>query len=230
MKCGSKQMNIVIFEDDEYFAIQIESKVHECGYKVVLNTGDWNILQNHVLFSEIAELYLVDIFISHKPLGKQVFNLLRNSIHDNLCVFITNFPNYVMENPILKIGSFSFIDKNRLNELPQTLLLAENRIKRCNLFIYKNKFSKISITMSGIYYIESINGKINLIHEDGSYSFRATLNMIKNKLDSNFIQCHRSYLVNIKQISEYRFSDQKIIMKNGMAVPMVRSRIEKWLF
>ena len=223
-------MNIVIFEDNECFATEIEAIVLEYGYHVVLNTGNLKTLQNHILYAEMAELYLVDIFINHKPLGKQVFNLLLNSRHANLCVFVTNFPNYIMGNPELKIGSFSFIDKTSLNELPKTLQLADERIKKCNLFVYKNKFSKISITLSGIYFFEALNGRIKLYHEDGCYSFRSTLYMIKKKLDSDFVQCHRSYLVNIKQIREYHFSDNLLIMKNGMTVPMIRSRIEKCLF
>ncbi len=222
-------MNIVIFEDDRNFAENLENVVTGYGYHVVLNTDNLEYLEKHLILTDRAELYLLDIIICDNPEGLDAFRLIQEDSIQNLCVFITNYLDYILFNPALKINVFSFIKKHNLRELSQTLKMAEQRLKNENLLIIHSKFNQISVSMAGIYYMESISGSVYIYHEDGKFQTRMNLYALMDKLDDDFIQCHRSYVVNKRKVIKYDKSNQMIILRNGYRCPYVKERIDRWL-
>jgi len=223
-------MNIIIFEDDKEFAEDLKSHITQLGHSIVLITDSILELRNHLLDSTFSEVYLLDILIENTTTGIEAFNLIREFSKNSLCIFITNHLDLVTFNPELKINSFSHISKQKLNELPITLQLAAEELSDKNFFRYNSKYQKISISLNGIFYIESNNGGIIYIyHEAGIFSLRASLHFIMKQLNSDFILCHRSYIVNKCQFQKIDFENRQLILKNGLKCPFTRSRINTWL-
>jgi two-component system response regulator AgrA len=50
---------------------------------------------------------------------------------------------------------------------------------------------------------------------DGRYEFYAKLEDIQKRLDGGFFRCHKSFIVNVKNIREFDVGGKEIIMKDG---------------
>ncbi|MDR1060498.1 MAG: LytTR family DNA-binding domain-containing protein [Clostridiales bacterium] len=81
----------------------------------------------------------------------------------------------------------------------------------------------ISIPFREICYIESWKHSVK-IHSarDGMVELYGRLDKIIGALPPEFCQCHKSYVVNMRQIQ--RFQPGGILLKNGDAVPVSRSK------
>ena len=75
-------------------------------------------------------------------------------------------------------------------------------------------------------YIEAINKKIKLCTKEGELECRGNLNDIVSNFEKQlFIQCHRSYIVNMIYIEEIYNRD--IIMENGARIPISRNKYKE---
>ncbi len=83
-------------------------------------------------------------------------------------------------------------------------------------------------------YIEVLNRMIKIYSKEGNFEYRGTLKEIMDNLEKQlFVQCHRSYVVNIIYIKE--IGNKDIIMKDGSIVPIsslkeIMDNLEKQLF
>ena len=68
----------------------------------------------------------------------------------------------------------------------------------------ENKGKMISIKARDIYYIESELRVIHIYTVDTKYTTYMTLDDMQNKLKSNFLRCHRSFIVNKDKINPLR--------------------------
>lgn len=72
-----------------------------------------------------------------------------------------------------------------------------------------------------ILYLESNKRQLHLYTENECFCFYGSLDQAKEQLGERFLRCHRSYLVNLKQIQKY--SREQISLKGGAVVPVSRS-------
>lgn len=224
-------MNIVIYEDDrDPFSDFIENIILAHG-QIVLKTNSINEIKNHLIMSDLIEIYLLEIWVNGRMDGLEVFNLIKDS-KNSLCIFISDHLSYILDNPLVKVNIFSFIKRNQLRleeELDKTLELARQKIENENLLIMESKFNQISISIAGIYYIESSDHKIIIYHEDGLFTVRIQLHAVLKQLPPYFVLCHRSYIVNRLKIERYDTKSKLIILKDGFHCPYVKGRMI-WLF
>jgi two-component system response regulator ComE len=223
-------MNVIIFEDDADFIQVLKTIISEMGHTVVLCTSQIIDIKNNLMFSDLAEVYLLDMYINDTADGLSAFDLIRENSRQNLCIFITNFYDAVIYNPEIKIHAFSHIDKSNIKELPITLKMAEKEIYDKNLFIYHSKYHRISVSLSGIIFIESKDGGIaHIYHEEGLFMIRISLNRLLKDLNEDFVLCHRSFIINTRKIIRIDKNTKQIILKNGFICPYSKHRIKTWL-
>ncbi len=75
-------------------------------------------------------------------------------------------------------------------------------------------------------YIEILKKVIKLYTKEGIFEYRGTLVETMNSIEKQlFVQCHRSYVVNIIYIKE--IGNKDIIMKDGSIVPISRSKYKE---
>ncbi len=86
----------------------------------------------------------------------------------------------------------------------------------------ENKGKKISIKARDIYYIESELRVIHIYTVDAKYTTYMTLDEIQAKLKSNFLRCHRSFIVNKDKIK--KLIKQGMVLFNDKFVPISRSK------
>jgi DNA-binding LytR/AlgR family response regulator len=82
-----------------------------------------------------------------------------------------------------------------------------------------------SVLMSEILYIESHGHTITVHTAARAVSAYEKLSDLAERLPENFLQTHKSYYINMRQIQ--RFQSNDILLKNGISVPVSRSRYSK---
>ncbi len=99
--------------------------------------------------------------------------------------------------------------------------LANSGSKDC--FILENKDGRQLIPYNKIYYFESREKKIVLGTEFEEISFYGTLDCLEEKLPSEFIRCHRSFIISMDKISSVKLSCNTVKLINGSLIPVSRT-------
>ncbi len=71
--------------------------------------------------------------------------------------------------------------------------------------VIENKGERQIIPYTNIMYLESRSKKIYVIVGNKEYSYYDTLDNLENKLGSEFIRCHRSYIVSRYYIKKFNY-------------------------
>ena len=92
-------------------------------------------------------------------------------------------------------------------------------------FIIQSRGQRQKIRFSSIQYIESSGRKMFLYTDDGSFETYMTVEDVLSKLPSQFVQCHRSYIINLNRIEKY--STDGVLLTGKALVPISRSYQKK---
>lgn len=88
-------------------------------------------------------------------------------------------------------------------------------------FTIQSRGQKQKIRFSAIRYMESSGRKMFLYTDAGSFETYMTVGDALGKLPPQFIQCHRSYIINTDRIEKY--SVDGVLLTDGALVPISRS-------
>lgn len=81
------------------------------------------------------------------------------------------------------------------------------------------------IRFSAIRYIESFGRKMYLYTDNGSFETYMTVRDVLSKLPSQFMQCHRSYIINLNRIE--KCSVDSVLLTGKILVPISKSYQKK---
>lgn len=238
-------MELIIFDDEEIFinkccrCVEYFNKTtHFTNEKIhiVLATDNIDKVINLCEFSDLPFAILVDIMINEQKDGFKLVEKIESMNKEHVIIFITNYPELIIRNLKFKFSSLNFIikenDKLFLTELYNTFLKADEIMETSNVFkFYRKDSGNIRILFKNIYYFEKeiYSNKINIFFKDGNKngksSFYDNLSNIVDKLDSRFLYCHRSFIVNTDMIDSVKRN--YYIMKNGDKCPYIRKRIKE---
>ncbi|WRK53999.1 LytTR family DNA-binding domain-containing protein [Coprobacillaceae bacterium CR2/5/TPMF4] len=85
---------------------------------------------------------------------------------------------------------------------------------------YKSGLIEYEINIDNILYIESYRNEIIIHTKLLDYSRRFSLKKILKELDNRFVQCHKSYLVNIENVTSLFYDHLEI--NNIIKIPVGR--------
>ncbi len=134
-------------------------------------------------------------------------------------VFITDCVNQNSANAVRSYWIYRPELVNHLNLAMEraVLHLDERKTKVC----LPQKDSVIVMKSNDIICLERDRRKTHITGEDQSYSVSWNLEQLLTKLPSNFILCHRSYIVNLDKVKIYKRTE--FLMKNDLCIPIGRS-------
>lgn len=92
-----------------------------------------------------------------------------------------------------------------------------------DVFIVETRDEKYRIPYTEILYFESRAKKIYACTENSEYGFYDTMDHLKENLSDSFVRCHRSYIVNRSYIKKVKLSQNCIVLKEGINLPLSRS-------
>lgn len=215
-------MNAIILEDDKEFAEQLRSFLQENFKDIEVKFITDNISDITKYCEKTADtcIYFLDIVLGNDDIGLVAAEKIYEANKQNFIIFVTWYEDKIMYETFFKMIGYNVILKKSpklFEEIKDTLeFLMKNNISDV-LLVYDNRLNYICIPIDKITYIETVKGKnkIKVHHINGIFQVNLSLEAILKKLNSNFVRCHNSYIVNIKKIQKINYGTKMIQMIDG---------------
>jgi len=91
-------------------------------------------------------------------------------------------------------------------------------------FTADSREGRLQIPTHQIDYFEAREKKIYLRADREEYGFYSTLEEVLGRLPEEFVQCHRSYVVNMKHVRKIDFGSGMAYLMHNIQIPVSRSR------
>ncbi len=177
--------------------------------------------------NNIFDILLLDIEmgkINGVELAKQVRASEKNGCRTQI-VFITGYPDFISEGydvaalhylmkPVKEEKLFEVLSRAKAN--------AESSAKK--LIFHTNEADK-AVYVSSIIYAEAFSHMIKISTEESTFEVRMKLSELAEMLGENFIQTHRSYIVNLAHIES--LTKTELVLDSGKAIPISRAEQQK---
>ncbi len=188
-------------------------------------TSPKHLLQHLTEDTSTNGIYFLDIDLKADMNGMQLAQQIRTLDPHASIIFITTHDEMVMETFRLKLEVLDYIIKDSLPLQPQIhqcLQHLENRYiaqptTHTAAITIHAAGSYHTINLESIYYVESVKNthKVSLHTHSAIYHFSDTLSGLQECLNADFIQCHKTCIVNILHIDALNTQNHQIILDNG---------------
>lgn len=174
------------------------------------------------------DLIILDILMPGMN-GIEVASVIRRADENCKIVFLSTSSEFAVTS--YKVGAYFYLVKPVSGEDLTTLL---NRVfnqmikEQLHSLVIKERSRFIRVLISNIDYIESIKHSIVFhLHDQRKITSYGTLNYYLNILlaDSSFVQCHRSFVVNMNNVVSITKRD--FVMSNQTLVPISKMLYSK---
>ncbi len=238
------RMNVYVIEDEILARQELIYLLHDTGKIKVIGEAE----DTHQALWDINEKQPDAVFLDIElengnglDLAKQFNNMKKRP----MVVFVTAYGEYALDafeldaidyivKPIDKVRLLKTVDKlanlNSTSHLENNVELVPsiNKEKKHSITVKEND-RIIVIDTKDILYIGTENRQAYIQTLEKKYLTDTLLYKMKEKLGNNFIQVHRGYIVNIKQIAvlEPWFNrTYLIVLKNGSKISVSRSYVK----
>ena len=182
--------------------------------KVVFKTHLESELINYIEKNSI-DVLILDIQLSSKSAGLDIANKIRQFNKDCYIIFATAHPEFVFL--AYQYKTFDYIckpiTKQRLEETILRLISDINDIKSPNKYIKLDNKNTI-INGNDVQYIKRDGMKIIFHTLSRDYEIYSSFAKLQDKLPSNFVRCHKSFIANINNIDKVEPISNLIYFKN----------------
>lgn len=199
---------------------------------------------------EVEEFGSGEALIAHYAEGKSPFHILildiemkgingiqtarrlrEMKLYSEQIVFLTSYAEYMLES--FDVVTFQYLIKPVDPEIFKAKLLKLCRFfeeREQNILIIKSAYEEIVLRHEDIIAIEAsksltVKSKLVFTTVDGVYEGKGLISSYASALkDSKFLQIHRAVLIYLPHV--HKFSGSKVVMSNGMELPIGRSRMK----
>ena len=217
-------LNIAICDDE---AAQIEYLtliVSEWAKKSEISVSVSGFLSAEAFLFKYEEdknfdILLLDIQMKAMD-GIKLAEKIRENNSSVQIIFITGFSDYISRGYDVSALHYLLkpVEKKKLYEV---LAKACENLKTEEKFILLSVDNEsFRISLKDIIYVEAFGHSSCVICEDKDYSVKLSISDIAKMLDNRFIQCHRSYIVNLQHIS--RITKTDVFFDKGNNIPVSR--------
>lgn len=183
----SKMLESIFINND------IDAKI---GLKAFIASDVINYVENNKV-----DVLILDINLKSEITGCDIANMVRKKNKDVYIIFTTGHLEYALL--AYKYKTFDYLPKPIINEkLEETILRLIDDIKSTPSKFIKLNNNKTIIKQNEINYIKKNGMKLVFCTNSRSYEIYSSFNKIQSCLPDNFIRCHKSFIVNIENISD----------------------------
>ena len=236
-------MNILIVEDEDLYADQLEMLVEKMGY-TCLGIADNSVDALAFVANNPPDLLLMDVHIQGDYDGIELTQEIRKENPYIPVVFITSMRDDMTFRRASRTGRIQFIVKPFSDlQLQRAIELAVQDIElvaankgsvtekwETDLILDDHVFVKTGnrlekIKLGDLLYIEADDKHCYLHVPDKRYIVHMPLKQLRQQMDEDlFFQSHRSYLINISQIKSINLEEQLIVFDRKEAPISKRNR------
>lgn len=180
----------------------IDAKI---GFKASNASDVINYLKNNKV-----DVLILDINLKSEITGCDIANMVRKKNKDVYIIFTTGHLEYVLI--AYKYKTFDYLPKPIIDEkLEETILRLMDDIKSTPSKFIRLNNNKTIINQDEVNYIRKDGMKLVFCTNTRTYETYSSFNKIQNCLPDNFVRCHKSYIVNVKNISDINSNKNTIL-------------------
>jgi len=214
-------MKILLVEDEELYADQVEMLINKMGYELVGIADNSNAALSYLQDAK-PDLILMDVHIRGDHDGVELSGLIKEQ-YDIPIIFITSMKDDLTFKRANRVGASNFIIKpfDQI-QLQRAIELAiadvQNNEATDEPFVVDKEYVFIKsrnnldkVLISDIYFLESDSNYTIVYTETKKYLVRKPLNKVAELLSKNdFISTHRTYMVNKNRVQSIDLSESTI--------------------
>lgn len=222
----TKDLRILVVEDEKVLSFVVEEMLQE--YEIT-NTV---VANNYAAALEWidplkTDLAILDINLGPGPGGIDL--ALKCSECQIPFLYLTSYTDKKMLDLALKTAPGGYVVKPVSPAgLYSAIKIIFNKTEQEQYFYhFKDGTKNIRLNVNSILYIQADGIYLNIVTADRKYLVRTTITAALTDLPSeDFIQVHRSYIVNLKPITSYK---RNLIFINEIQIPLSRSFKTKFI-
>lgn len=231
-------IKFIIVEDDEKWIDEYEKIINKVFFK---SSKEYNIftftkytkeLKNIIEDNSEQKIYLMDLDLeTSKVNGMDILREIREEDWDSEIIVLTNHDRMfeTVHKEIYK--TFDFIEKfdNLDKRLKTDLEKIEKQKYDKEKFIYESRKISLQLYLKDIIYIyrDTIDRKLVIKTTKNEFTVNLSIFEILDKLDSRFVQCHRSCIINEDRIVMKNYVDGTFTTDTGEVVPMLSKKYQE---
>lgn len=185
----------------------------------ILDQNDIEFRLSNYRHQTVQDIYFIEI---ERKEDLKMLDIIKKM--DNTLIYIIGPKDFDLVRTCLESQTYLYLLKD---ELAQEFEKYQERIyqhiqKSFQYYLYQKNGLTSKIRLSQIYYIESLRHQIIIHSINGQVSERKTLGQLMKDLASHdFIQIHKSYIINKKWIQEIK--GQEVVLKDLTVLPIGRT-------
>ncbi len=181
--------------------------------EIGLKTPNASDVINYIKNNKV-DVLILDINLKSKISGCDIADMVRKKNKDVYIIFTTAHLEYALI--AYKYKTFDYLPKPILDErLEETILRLMDDIKHTPSKFIRLNNNKTIINQDEINYIKKDGMKLVFCTNSRTYETYSSFNKIKDCLPENFIRCHKSYIVNVKNISDVNSNKNTILFSSN---------------
>lgn len=211
-------LNFVLCDDSSAILSRLSKMLesifikHNIDATIGLATSNPNDFFSYIENNNI-DVLILDVNLKAEISGCDVAEIVRKKNKSVYIIFYTGHLEYALI--AYKYKTFDYLPKPlTLSRLEETILrLIEDITLSPSSFIKIN--TKTIINSNEIKYIKKDGMKLIFCANNKNYEIYSSFNKIASCLPDNFIRCHKSYIVNINNISKFDSKSNMILFNNN---------------
>ncbi|KNF07928.1 two-component signal transduction response regulator, LytTR family [Gottschalkia purinilytica] len=220
-------LRVAVCEDELIHRTILEEYLHTIfeeftnQYEILGFSSGEQLLENYL---EGLDILLLDIQMN-KLTGMDVARKVREFDNKVEIIFITSLIDYVQEG--YEVRAYRYLLKPiKYEDLKKHIVSCIDKLIKSNenFMIIQGKSEVHKVSIDTITYIEVIKKDMIIHTTEQSYNTKMSLYKMEKELAPyDFFRCHKSYLVNMKQIQCLK---QNVAIVNDEEIPVSRYRIK----
>lgn len=181
--------------------------------RIVLSTTTPEELINFMKHNT-AQIVILDIDLKSNISGLDLANMIRNKDKNIYIIFTTGHLEYGLM--AYKYKTFDYIPKPITRErLEDTITRLFEDVSGCQTDFIRLDNNKTIIKQDSIQYIQKDGMKTIFYTDTREYETYSSFKTIMQQLPEQFMQCHKSYIVNTSKIASIDSSNNTIVLNTA---------------
>ncbi len=218
---------LLIVDDSEEQALALRDLVAACPHANDLSVEfafSAEELDEAISHGDPIDILVMDVdFGPDAPTGIEVVESRFSMGGDCQVIYVTGYIEYCTS--VYRTEHVSFLLKPvGLRDLSEALDRACDNLRRrpTELLVVESGGIVTPVPMRLIAYVESVRRKVRIRYGREVVEANASLASIQKKLPSTFVQCHKSYVVNMDCI--FRLEKSEVVLITGERIPVSQKR------
>lgn len=197
-------------------------KYLELDYLVFEFESGEKLLSN---YPEKIDILFLDIHMG-KLTGMDTAKKIREFDKKVEIIFITAITDYIQDGYEVRAYRYLLKPLKYKNILKHTKACVGELIDNKDTMIIKDKSQMSIVNINDIFYIEVLRKEVTVYLNQNQYTFKSSMKSIEeNLIKKNFFRCHKSYLINLKQVKAL-IEKENIVIIDSYKIPISKYKLK----